>query len=79
MIDIVTVIGSLIALTLLAALIPCCPLSVVCPPFCTCTLPLLVMFVTTLAGLSAYWSNSGMMSGGYGTTGMQSFAPSLAT
>lgn len=71
MFDIVTIVGLLIAMVVLAALVPCFPLSVVCPPFCLCTLPLLMTLLTTLAGLMTYWMGGGLSTGmgGYSSLG----------
>ncbi len=79
MMDLITVAGVLIALTIMAVLVPCCPLSVICPPFCVCTLPLMMMLTTTIGGLMAYWtagvpSLSGMMGGGTGGSGIPSLS-----
>ncbi len=42
MFDIISIVGLVIAFALFAVLVPCCPLSVVCPPLCVFTLPVRV-------------------------------------
>ena len=77
MFDIITIVGVLIALALMVVLVPCCPVSVLCPPLCVCTLPLLMMLTTTVGGLMAYWTAggpalTGLTSGsGFGGMGYQ--------
>lgn len=75
MLDIITIVGILISLALVAVLVPCCPLSVVCPPFCVITLPLMMMLTTTVGGLMAYWTAgvpnlAGLMGGGAPGSGL---------
>jgi hypothetical protein len=60
MFDIITIAGLGLSLMLLMVLVPLCPLSIVCPPFCLCSLPTLMGFIATTMGLITYWASGGM-------------------
>ncbi|KAI3629553.1 hypothetical protein MIR68_012375 [Amoeboaphelidium protococcarum] len=55
MMDIFTIVGTLVALSLLMVIIPLCPLSAICWPLCTCQIPLVLMFISTIGAMTSYW------------------------
>ena len=73
MVDIISVLGVLIAVALSLILAPLCPISLICWPLCTCSVPLSLMLLTTLGGLLSYWTTSSGM-----TSGMGSYVPSIS-
>jgi hypothetical protein len=41
--EVISLIGLIVTLALVAVLVPCCPISVICPPLCVFTLPMIMM------------------------------------